>query len=314
LEISTNLAPANARIFLQWVPHGFGYKSLNIIFVLWVAWRVLVKKNKLWLMVHEPFLEFGGSFRVKFAALVHRGMIWILLYLTSRAFASNRKWIEKISKWKPRNLFIEILPVPSTILGMRRLEKIWFPRCDDLVVWEEKPIGHLGTFGHNTIRYLQKIIPIILRKNKRSSFLLIGKGSCEFRMRLLLNCPELADKVEATGLLENDDMVKRVADCSVMLQVCEGGISFRNTSVMAALSLAKPLVANSGQFTEVEWFQWPSVNLCRDDDFDGLIGSVNNLLGNPKDALRKGLKNLEIYQEYFSKERLIDVLKRDNDR
>ena len=29
---------APRRLFVQWVPHGFGYKSLNMPFCLWV-WR-----------------------------------------------------------------------------------------------------------------------------------------------------------------------------------------------------------------------------------------------------------------------------------
>jgi len=312
LDASTTLAPKYSRIFLQWVPHGFGYKSLNLFFVLWVAWRVLFRSNPLWLMVHEPFLEFGGNFRVNIASLVHRFMIWILLRLASRAFASNRKWIEKINGWKPDSLLVEILPVPSTILENNNPGKNLIPVCEeeDFESWKKKPIGHFGTFGHNTVRYLEKIIPGVLNKSKGSSFLLIGKGSQEFRNKLILKNPELASRVAATGSLGNSELIKRVSECSVMVQVCEGGVSFRNTSIMAALSLAKPVVANSGLFTEREWHDWDSVNLCNDNDFHCLIDNIQFLVDNPKSAIKKGLKNFEIYHENFSKEKILEVLKK----
>src|SRR6266700_1765774 len=68
------------RLLVQWVPHGYGYRSMNLPFCLWLwnrSWRC---GDRVELMVHEPFLAFGeGSWRQDAAALVHRLMTVILL-------------------------------------------------------------------------------------------------------------------------------------------------------------------------------------------------------------------------------------------
>ena len=58
------------------VPHGYGYRSMNVWFCLWLCARALPARDEVThLVVHEPFLAFGeGSRRQDLVAVVHRLM------------------------------------------------------------------------------------------------------------------------------------------------------------------------------------------------------------------------------------------------
>src|SRR5688572_4626035 len=49
--------PAPRRLLVQWVPHGFGRRSMNLGFCLWVARRAR-RGDRVHVVVHEPYLEF----------------------------------------------------------------------------------------------------------------------------------------------------------------------------------------------------------------------------------------------------------------
>ena len=58
-DCSTNFL-RRALYLVQWVPHGYGCRSMNVGFCRWLAKRVRRHGDLLQLMVHEPFLEFRG--------------------------------------------------------------------------------------------------------------------------------------------------------------------------------------------------------------------------------------------------------------
>ena len=67
------------RLLVQWVPHGFGWHSMNLSFCLWVHRRAR-RGDRIELMVHEPFLEFrSGRVHHGVMAAIHRLMTIVLL-------------------------------------------------------------------------------------------------------------------------------------------------------------------------------------------------------------------------------------------
>ena len=71
--------PAPRRLLVQWVPHGFGYRSMNVGFCLWLGRRAR-RGDRVEIMVDEPYLAFGeGALRWSAAAAVHRVMTIILV-------------------------------------------------------------------------------------------------------------------------------------------------------------------------------------------------------------------------------------------
>ena len=65
--------PGPRRILVQWVPTGYGYKSMNLPFCWWLRNRAARHGDRVEIMLHEPFLDLRtGSLRGRAVALVHR--------------------------------------------------------------------------------------------------------------------------------------------------------------------------------------------------------------------------------------------------
>ena len=50
------------RLVVQWVPHGYGQRAMNLPFCLWL-WQRSVAGDSIELVVHEPFVTFSGGIR-----------------------------------------------------------------------------------------------------------------------------------------------------------------------------------------------------------------------------------------------------------
>jgi glycosyltransferase involved in cell wall biosynthesis len=298
--------PRPRRLFLQWVPHGFAFKSMNLLLVLWIWWRVVVRHDQLWIMAHEPFLAFEHGFKQRLAACVHRGMVWVLLRLSGRAFAGNQLWIKTLSLWCPRGLTIEWLPVPSTL-----------PLVDDLSAMQPARekwagatglIGHFGTFGAHTREVLGEPLRLVLDRSPGVRALLLGKNGDLFLSDWAKDYPHLADRVTAPGKQDLGQLSIGLLACDLMLQAYGGGISTRNTSLMAILQHGKPLVATRGHVTDPEWDDWDVVELAQAGDSEGLAERAIRLLENQSLRQAKGAAGKELYEKLFSINRLIGTL------
>ena len=108
--------PPPRRLLVQWVPHGFGYRSLNVGFCLWLRQRAR-RGDRVEIMVHEPYLAFGGgALRWTAAAAVHRLMTVILARAARRIWIAIPDWERR---WRPyllgRDVPFTWLPVPSSL-------------------------------------------------------------------------------------------------------------------------------------------------------------------------------------------------------
>ena len=61
------------RLVVQWVPHGYGQRAMNLRFCLWL-WQRSVAGDSIELVVHEPFVTFSGGLRQCVVAAVQRAM------------------------------------------------------------------------------------------------------------------------------------------------------------------------------------------------------------------------------------------------
>src|SRR5580658_8465492 len=114
IELDRFAAPR--RILVQYVPHGYGRRSMNVPFCMWLWRRARKHGDNLEIMVHEAFLTFEGSWRQYGAALIHRLMTVILLRGATRVWFSTP---ECERRWKVYTLGGRVpfqwLPVPSNI-------------------------------------------------------------------------------------------------------------------------------------------------------------------------------------------------------
>ena len=240
--------PSPRTLLVQWVPHGYGRRSMNVGFCRWLAKRVRHHGDLLQLMVHEPFLEFRGI-RQSAAAAVHRWMVWTLLHAAERVWLSIPAWESKLRMYAPAKLRMDWLPIPSSI-----------PRTatpDSTRAAREKSgnppllLGHLGTYSPVIREMLEPTILELLRSHLELSFVMLGSGGREVRSAVLAASPDLSSRLFATGFLPSSELSAYLAACDLLIQPYPDGASSRRSSLMAGISHGVPVRHNFRSFIRI---------------------------------------------------------------
>jgi glycosyltransferase involved in cell wall biosynthesis len=297
--------PKPRRLLVQWVPHGYGYKALNLPFCLWLLYRSARYRDYVDLMVHEPFLDFTRrSWRQSAAAVVQRLMTIILLRAAGHVWVSTPTWTKVLQPYAllSRHTF-DWLPIPSNVPALDDPTAVAAVR--DRYAPGGILIGHFSTFGPSITPMLSEILPRLLTSASQASVLLIGGGSAAFRSSFVSEHPNLAQRVHATGRLDARDLSFHVSACDVLMQPYPDGVTSRRTTVMAALSHGRPVVTTSGPLTESFWKSSNAVVLAGVEDADAFVSSVLGLLDNPTKRTQIAECARELYQSQFDIERIV---------
>jgi glycosyltransferase involved in cell wall biosynthesis len=302
--------PGPRRLLVQWVPHGYGYKSMNVRFCYWLWSRATRHGDRVDIMVHEAYLSFRAtSLRQSAVALVHRFMTLILLRATRRVWMSIPAW-ERC--WRPyalrRRIRYEWLPVPSNIpitedpSGIQTVRRRYVAEGGTL-------IGHFGTFGWPITSLLRPILMGLLRDAAEQSVLLMGIGSERFREELVRTDQRLAKFVFAAGALSAEELSCHVAACDVMIQPFPDGVSSRRGSFMVGLCHGKPIVTTIGHLSEPFWKGTGALALAPVQDPGRFVELVNMLRADAGERARMGQAARTIYQERFDISHTIATLR-----
>jgi Glycosyl transferases group 1 len=264
--------PRPRRIVLQWVPHGFGRRGMNLPFARWIAERARVG-DELDVMVHEPFADFiGPSLIQPVRALVQRSM--------TRAVVSSahRVWLS-IPGWKPRlvpmlrpAVIPRVLPVPGTIPVDRDRPGIAALRSR-LLAGAKALVGHFGGGGRYVEAALERAFGEIAAKRTDVRFVLMGRGTGELARRL-----RVQKDVSVTGLLPARELSQHLQACDLLLQPYVDGISGRRTTTISALEHAVPVVTTVGRLSEPFWRETSAVETIAAETPELLAGAVERLL------------------------------------
>lgn len=301
---------APRRLLVQWVPHAYGYRSLNVAFCGWL-WRRAAAGDRVELMVHEPSLGFTrGSLRHNAAAVVHRLMTVLLLRAARRVWVAAPEWERR---WRPyalgRRVPFAWLPIPANVPvrgdaeEVRALRAHFIPASGVLV-------GHFGTYGGAIADLLARTLPRVLARGERA-VLLMGRGGEGFREALLRAHPELAGRVHATGGLPPERLSPHLSACDLLVQLYPAGVNTRRGSMMAGLSHARPIVANAGGDTEPLWAESRAVALVPVGDEAALLERVEALLADPGERSRLGSAAGDLYQSLFDVRHTVAALRRE---
>lgn len=299
--------PSPRRLFVQWVPHGYGRRAMNIPFCFWL-WRRASAGDQIELMVHEPYLHlWEGNWRQTAAAVVHRFMTAVLLRAATRVWISVPAW-ERM--WKPytfgRPVPFNWLPIPSGVsqpdaLDVRELRA-------RLGADRRAIIGHLGTYNSLVSAMLDDLLPNLLGQLREPFVLLIGTGSEQYRAAFLRAYPQFAERIGATGPLGERALAAHIAACDLLVQPYPDGITSRRTTAMAGLRLGVPIVTTSGYLTERLWKETGAVRLSDVGDRAGIVSHVANLLGDDDLRTRLGNTGRELYARMFDISRTVSAL------
>lgn len=267
------------RLLVQWVPHGYGQRAMNLAFCWWLWRRARQHRDRVELMVHEPFLEFTGrSAKQNAVALVQRLMTMILLRTAKRVWISIPAWE---TYWRPYTfggqLEFRWLPVASNIQVIDDPEAIKLVRsryvADDGLV-----VGHFGAYDRLNTNLMIAAVSALIGAGSKNILLLLGRGSDAMRDALIEAHPEMADDVYATGALDAAHLSLHLGACDVMLQPYVDGVSSRRSSIMAALAHGVPVVTTSGPFTEELWAESGAVQLVPVNEVKELREETKRLL------------------------------------
>ena len=289
-------------LLVQWVPHGYGRRSMNVGFCRWLARRVRLHGDSLHLMVHEPFLEFRGI-RQSAAAAVHRWMIHTLLGAAEHVWLSIPAWEPMLRPYAPANLEMDWLPIPSTIPLAATPESVKSVRAK--VGLPRFLAGHLGTYSTAIRKMLEPVIIDLVRRHEDLTFLLLGSGSDRFRFALASQYPDVTNRLFATDYLPSAQLSPYLAACDLVVQPYPDGASSRRTSLMAGISHGIPVLTTSGHLSEPLWRDSAAVALVSANDPVSLIASAHALVRSPEERSRLGAAGLRLYRERFDWEQLI---------
>lgn len=300
--------PRPRRLLVQWVPHGYGYQSMNLPFCLWLWQRAKLRQDHIEVMVHEPFLAFGeGSWKHRLVAAVHRIMIVTLLMAARRVWVSIPLWETLLRPFAfGRDNFFSWLPVPSNIpviddaAGSTALRSRYGPR-------EEVILGHFGAYDPYMTELMSELVPSLLNQQDKLSVLLLGKGGVELRKLLINQHPALDQRVHATGALSSEELSQHLSACDVMVQPYQDGVSGRRGSVMAALAHGVPVVTTIGKATEGCWAESRGVELA--GKTTAMAEAIQSLSADSAERRRLGVAGKALYEKLFDVKRTIFALR-----
>lgn len=270
----TGLAAADARLdelrgskrlLVQWVPHAFGRRSLNVTFCRWVRRRVRRHGDRLDVMVHEPFLPFAGGVRQAAAAVVHRVMAGILLGAATRVWVATAGWERLCRRYAPQARF-EWLPIPSGIPATADGHAAADVRRELALAPDIILLGSFGRFGAGQESVMIDSLDSLEAAGRPAFLLLIGAGSEAARSTIAARRSNLAARVFATGLADAPAVSRYLRACDLLVQPYLDGISGRRSSASAALAHGCAIVTTDGRFTEPAWRDWAAVHLVSAGD------------------------------------------------
>jgi glycosyltransferase involved in cell wall biosynthesis len=300
--------PGPRRLLVQWVPHGFGYHSMNVWFCLWLAKRALAGDD-VELMVHEPYLEFRrGPLKHKAMACVHRLMTIVLLGAARKVWISIPAWEQLLRPYAlGRALPMRWLPVPGCVADEHAASATAIRL--KYAAEGRHLLGHFGSYGAAVAGLLLERLPPIMNGPLKPSLLLLGAGSEQFREALIELRPWLQDRVHAAGYLSPSDLGAHIAACDLFAQPYPDGITSRRTSAMACLSRGRAVVTTTGHLTEPLWSDTGAVAMTDVGDAIGFASTVVNLLQHDDARLALGARGQQVCTERFSVAQVVNALR-----
>jgi glycosyltransferase involved in cell wall biosynthesis len=302
--------PVPDRILIQYVPHAYGFKAMNLPFAVWVGTRAK-RIAPVWVMFHEVCVWWvWRPVKHAFLSAMTMAMAKMIAGSAERVFINTPLWEPLLRRICPRIAQPEWLPVPCNIAMGASEAQVADVRGKYALDQEAILVGHFGTYGDLITALLEPIVTAILASNSAVIFLLIGQNSDTYRTRFIAAHHEWEARVCATGALETTDVTIHLLACDLLIQPYPDGVSARRTSVMAGLANGVPLVTNLGQASELVW-AGSGIPLATEPDPIAIAELASELLTKPSTEARDeiGRRGALLYQNLFALEHTIDKLR-----
>lgn len=310
-ELSAHESPR--RLLLQWVPHGFGWRSMNVALCLWLLKRAVVNGDSVEIMVHEPFHELTGSARQRLAGLVHRAMTVILIRAASRVWVSTPRWQERWRKYDlSRRVAFAWLPIPSSVEPRSAAPRGAPQRGARKLVGSFT--GRARSRRDGRVAALEPVVARLMTEAPDVDLLLIGVNSTEVRDEIAGVHEALGARIHATGPLDDEALSGALDSCDVLVQAYPDGVTSRRATLVTALAHGVPVVTNDGPNTEPFWRESGALCLVPAGDPGAVVAATRRLIDMPeeRERLRAGARHL--YARTFHLDRSVAAVVGERER
>ena len=296
--------PSPKRFLIQYVPHGYGYKALNLAFAAWVFSRKWVHRDQVELMFHEvgyPWVHHPVQHNL--IAAINRVMAFVVTRSASRIFASIPAWVEWVRAYANPRVPLCWLPIPAAC-ELPDSPSNQSELRTQLFSTEQPLVAHFGTYGTLIRPLLERSISRVLQCSS-SNVLLLGQGSEAWRTEFLSNHPEASHRVVAVSRQPLKELVRYLRAVDMVILPYPDGISTRRTSAMLALAHGVPVITNHGHLTEG---LWTSEQVGLTEKHEQLGELAVHLLGDPERLKMLGLSGQLLYRSRFAISHTIKAL------
>ena len=178
MERSLDHFPGPRTILIQYVPHAFGWKAMNLPFVAWVLIRRVRRRDHVRVMFHEvacPWVR--RPMRHNVLAAVHRVMAAVMLRACTRAYVAIPGWVPLLRRLGAGRVPIAWTPVPSDVPGEASTPAVAARRAELTRGHPTAQVAcHFGTYGPSVTRDLGPVLRELLSRRPDIRALLLGAG------------------------------------------------------------------------------------------------------------------------------------------
>jgi glycosyltransferase involved in cell wall biosynthesis len=279
-------------VLVQYVPHMYGWKAMNLAFCFWLALQR--KKKKIWVMFHEVAFPFKRHQPLKhdLLAVVHRSMAWIVLRSASKSFTSIEPYKALLTRLAPRAQ-IGLLRLFSNVpFGDTARE----PDSRRSQVASARPlVGTFSSFGNETWELLMHNLPVLL-KDSTFDLLLIGPGA-NFIRYFSRKYPMFKHRLRTSGRVNALEAGPYIQSCDVLLQLYPDGACGARGTFTAALASGVPVVTTAGPLTEP--LLGGAAAFVEQKPHD-ILRAVESLLDDQAAARNLGAAGRRLYDDHFA--------------
>jgi glycosyltransferase involved in cell wall biosynthesis len=284
-QLKSYSSPRN--ILIQYVPHMYGWKSMNLAFCWWIFKQ---RKQNVCVMFHEVAFPFrsGQRFRHGLLAIVHRMMAWVILRSVRHSFTSTDPYLDLL-----QTLGNDETPI-NIPLESYRSDGISTPK--EAAPNARFTVGVFSSFGAQLNEFLEPAIGCILG-NPKMEVLLLGPGE-PLRDSLATQYPEAADRIGTTGRLHVTQIAEHMRRCDALLQIYPEGASAARGTLIGAIASGLPVVTSRGPITD-KFLLDSEAMLFSDGSPRSTRDAVELLSENPALARELGARAQRLYREAF---------------
>lgn len=297
------------KILVQYVPHAFGFKAMNMAFATWVRARVREHGDDVRIMFHEVAYPWvWWPLHHNLIAFANRWMARIIGKSASKIYVSTDSWNSLLKALGCDGSRITLLPIPSNVPRVVENQSSQSLRYSILQGRTSmKLVGHFGTYGRWVANMLSPMIIELMRSRFDAHFHLIGEGSDDFRIRILRDYPDWTNRISSTGRKELSEIAKHIACCDLMLQPYPDGVNTRRGSLMACLHNGKAVVATHGRNTDSLWLDNEIVRLAESSPVS-CVTQLTKLLNEDVERKSLGIRAQKYYDANFCLEKTTEQI------